>query len=65
MYWPVIRPLKPCVYYKSIFKELSEEQLGNVLLSGCANFTLDTNASILGCTIEFLKATKRFNSLFF
>ena len=42
-----------------------EDQLVNVLLFGSDNFTLDTNANILRCTIEFLKATKRFNSLLF
>ena len=46
-------------------KNFSEEQLVNVLLYGSENFTLDTNANILKRTIKFLKATKRFNSLFF
>ena len=44
-------------------KNFSEEQLVNVLLYGSENFTLDTNAKILKRTIEFLKATERFNSL--
>ena len=43
----------------------SEDQLVNVLLFGSDNFTLDTNANILRRTIEFLKATERFNSLLF
>ena len=42
-----------------------EDQLVNVLLFGSDNFTLDTNANILRRTIEFLKATERFNSLLF
>ena len=46
-------------------KNFSEEQLVNVLLCGSENFTLDTNANILKRTIEFLKATKRFNCLLF
>ena len=44
-------------------KNFSEEQLVNVLLFSSENFTLDTNANILRRTIEFLKATERFNSL--
>ena len=44
-------------------KNFSEEQLVNVLLFSSENFTLDTNANILRRTIEFLKATDRFNSL--
>ena len=43
----------------------SEDQLVNVLLFGSENFTLDANANILRRTIEFLKATERFNSLLF
>ena len=43
----------------------SEDQLVNVLLFGSENFTLDANATILRRTIEFLKATERFNSLLF
>ena len=46
-------------------KNFSEDQLANVLLFGSENFTLDANANILICTIEFLKATERFNSLLF
>ena len=46
-------------------KSFSEDQLVNVLLFGFENFTLDANANILRRTIEFLKATERFNSLFF
>ena len=42
-----------------------EDQLVYVLLFGSDNFTLDTNANILRRTIEFLKATERFNSLLF
>ena len=37
----------------------------NALLFGSENFTLDANANILRRTIEFLKATERFNSLLF
>ena len=44
-------------------KNFSEDQLVNVLLFGSENFTLDANANILRRTIEFLKATERFNSL--
>ena len=44
-------------------KNFSEDQLANVLLFGSENFTLDTNSNILRHTIEFLKATERFNSL--
>ena len=43
----------------------SEDQLLNVLLFGSENVTLDANANILRRTIEFLKATERFNSLLF
>ena len=46
-------------------KIFSEDQLVNVLLFGSENFTLDANANILRRTIEFLKATERFNSLLF
>ena len=46
-------------------KNFYEDQLVNVLLFGFKNFTLDANANILRCTIEFLKATERFNSLLF
>ena len=46
-------------------KNFSEDQLVNVLLFGSENFTLDANANILRRTIEFLKATERFNSLLF
>ena len=46
-------------------KKFSEDQLVNVLLFGSENFTLDANANILRRTIEFLKATERFNSLLF
>ena len=46
-------------------KNFSEDQLVNVLLFGSENFTLDANATILRPTIEFLKATERFNSLLF
>ena len=53
------------MYYKSIFKKNSEERLVNALLFGSENFTLDTNANIVRCTIEFLKATDRFNGLLF
>ena len=53
------------MYYKSIFKKNSEEQLVNVMLFGSENFTLDTNANIVRCTIEFLKATDQFNGLLF
>ena len=45
-------------------KNFSEEQLVNVLPFDSENFTLDTNANIR-CTIEFLKVTECFNSLFF
>ena len=41
----------------------SEEQLVTILLYVSENFTLDTNANILKRTIEFLKATERFNIL--
>ena len=44
-------------------KNFSEEKLVNVLLFSSENFTVDTNANILRRTTEFLKATKRFNSL--
>ena len=47
------------------FKNFSEYQLVNVLLFGSENFTLDANANILRRTIEFLKATERFNGLLF
>ena len=50
---------------KKSLKNFSEEQLVNVLLFGSENFTLDTNTNILKRTIEFLKATERFNSLLF
>ena len=46
-------------------KNFYEDQLVNVLLFGFKNFTLDANANILRRTIEFLKATERFNSLLF
>ena len=46
-------------------KNFSEDQLVNVLLFSSENFTLDANANILRRTIEFLKATERFNSLLF
>ena len=46
-------------------KTFSQDQLVNVLLFGSKNFTLDANANILRHTIEFLKATKRFNNLRF
>ena len=46
-------------------KNFSEDQLVNLLLFGSENFTLDTNLNILRRTIEFLKTTERFNSLFF
>ena len=46
-------------------KNFSEDQLVNVLLFGSENFTLDANANILRRTIEFVKVTKRFNSLLF
>ena len=46
-------------------KNFSEDQLVNVSLFGSENFTLDANANILRCTIEFLKAIERFNSLVF
>ena len=46
-------------------KNFSEDQLVNHLLFGSENFTLDTNLNILRRTIEFLKTTERFNSLFF
>ena len=52
------------INYKSL-KNFSEDQLVNVLLFGSENFTLDANANILRRTIEFLKATERFNSLLF
>ena len=38
--------------------------MSHVLLFDSENLTLDTNASILRRTIEFLKAAERFNSLF-
>ena len=44
-------------------KFFSEEQLVTILLYVSENFTLDTNANILKRTIEFLKATERFNIL--
>ena len=50
---------------KQSLKNFSEYQLVNVLLFGSENFTLDANANILRRTIEFLKATERFNSLLF
>ena len=46
-------------------KNFSEDHLVNVLLFGSKNFTLDANENILRRTIEFLKATKQFNSLLF
>ena len=46
-------------------KNFSEDQLVNVLLFGSENFTVDANVNILRRTIEFLKATERFNSLLF
>ena len=46
-------------------KNFSEDQIVNVLLFGSENFTLDANANILRRTIEFLKATERFNILLF
>ena len=46
-------------------KNFTEDQLVNVFLFGSENFTLDANANILRRKIEFLKATKRFNSLLF
>ena len=46
-------------------KNFSEDHLVNVLLFGSEKFTLDATANILRRTIEFLKATKRFNSLLF
>ena len=53
------------IYYKPIFKIFSEDQPVNILLFGSENFTSDANANILRHTIEFLKATERFNSLLF
>ena len=50
---------------KQSLKNFSEYQLVNALLFGSENFTLDANANILRRTIEFLKATERFNSLLF
>ena len=46
-------------------KNFSEDHLVNILLFGSKNFTLDANENILRRTIEFLKATERFNSLLF
>ena len=55
-----------CIYitYQSL-KNFSEDQLVNILLFGSENFTLVINTNILRRTIEFLKATERFNSLLF
>ena len=50
---------------KQSLKNFSEYQLVNALLFGSENFTLDANTNILRRTIEFLKATKRFDSLLF
>ena len=46
-------------------KNFSEDQLVNVLLFDSENFTLDANANILRCTIEFPKATERVTSFLF
>ena len=46
-------------------KNFSEEQLVNVLLFVSENFTLDKNANILRCTIEFLKQPKALIVSFF
>ena len=44
-------------------KNFSEDQLVNVFLFSSEHFTLDANIYSLRRTIEFLKATERFNSL--
>ena len=44
-------------------KIFSEDQLVNVFLFSSEDFTLDANTYSLRRTIEFLKATERFNSL--
>ena len=53
------------IYIYQSLKNFSEDQLVNVLLFGSENFTLDANAHILRRTIEFLKASQRFNCLLF
>ena len=58
-------PLNDIYDINQSLKNFSEQQLVNVLLFGSENFTLDTNPNIVRGTIEFLKATRRFNSLLF
>ena len=53
-----------CTINQSL-RNFSEEQLVNVLLFSSKNSPLDTNTNILRRTIEFLKATERFDSLLF
>lgn len=53
------------VYMNQFLKNLSEEQLVNTLLFGSESFTFDIKANSLRRTIEFLNATRRFNSLLF
>ena len=53
------------IYYKPIFKKLFWRSTSKCLAIWFWKFTLDANANILICTIEFLKATERFNSLLF
>ena len=57
--------LKDIYTLNQSLKNVSEDQLVNVLLFGSEHFTLDETANILRRTIEFLKATECFNSLLF
>ena len=64
LHGPEIRPLKRYIYtINQPINNFSEVQLVNVWLFGSENFTLDANATILRCTIEFLKETECFHSL--
>ena len=45
------------------WKNISDEQVVNILLYGSENFTFSTSAKNLSNTIKFLKVTKRFDSL--